>query len=185
MSKKTTHSSNGATRRLTRDVVTSNDQQDTLSEQHIDHVVAHLNQAEQQLDDVTTTRLAAIRHQTLAHSASQSEALSLNGWLRWFLPTDRLARSFARSRARSRATSLVGSLAALAAVAVLVNTLWTDNNNRLMSPEVLTGNSDSILADFPASNATDTDISILFASDDLDFFQSLEFIESLDDDDFS
>ena len=165
MSKNTTYSSN----RPRREVVANNDQQDALSEQHINHMVAHLNQAEQQLDYVTTSRLAAIRHQTLVHAARHSEALSPNGWQRWLLPTGRLA----------------GSLAALAAVAVLVNTLWTHNNNSLMSTRVSTGDSDSTLADFPAANAADTDLSILFASDDLDFFQSLEFLESLDDDDFS
>ncbi len=135
------------------------DDQQALTVPQVNQIVEHLDQAEQQLDYVTTSRLAAIRHQTLDHAAKQAQKPQ---WQQWLLGQSPIA----------------GSVAAFALVAVVASSLWLNQGAGLSTTGI-----DTTTPGIASLDTTDADFSILIASDDLDFFQSLEFLESLEDED--
>lgn len=130
-----------------------------ISQSKVDNIVDHLNQAEQQLDYVTTSRLAAIRHKALDQAAKTSDRPR---WQQWLFPP----------------TPFTGSVAALAVVAVFGSNIWL--NQTVQTNDISTGLSAGTAS--LSALTTDADFSIFLASDDLDFFQSLEMLESLEDD---
>lgn len=131
------------------------------SEPWIDDLKQHLDDSTA-LDYVQSSRLAAARARALETVPSSSVDRSLPGTARWL--------------SRHRMT-WVPALA----VMVAIGTLYVQTSGTTSAPVVQVASQATALANNPVGSLASDDLNLLLAEDSIEFFSSLEFVESLDE----
>ena len=111
----------------------------------------HLDAQADNLDFNVTSKLSAARHRALAQETNASTANSAFSWFSW--------------------------KTAVASTAVVALTIFATQQLYQTNPEQAIGLNDSVAANQVPQQVLIEDLELLTASDDIDFYQSVEFLE--------
>lgn len=111
----------------------------------------HLDAQSNNLDFNVTSKLSAARHRALAQETNTSTVGSFISWFSW--------------------------KTAVASTAVVALTIFATQQFYQTNPEPAIGVNDSIAANQVPQQVLIEDLELLTASDDIDFYQSVEFLE--------